>query len=447
MTEPFRPALHFTPAAGWMNDPNGMVLVHDTYHLFFQHDPGSIFHGPMHWGHATSTDLVHWSEQPVALRPDALGTCFSGSAVQDQHGAVKLFYTAHRLDADGRDYQTQCLVHADLSSGQFVRDPANPVLGNPGQEVFRDPKVIWHEGTSRWIMAITLGQSIGFYSSVDMVSWTFESAFGEGHGRHGDGVWECPDLICMPDPDGHPVWVLIVSVSLDAYGRGSGTQYFLGEFDGRHFVNANAARTELWLDHGRDFYAAQTFFGHGQAPPVVMAWASNWTYARHTPTTAFRGAMTLPRQLGLVRTTAGLRLAHSVPDPVRQAFSAAGPQSGVYHRRLDIDLSLGRSVEICLFGESEPHFLCVQGESGIVQIETRRGFVEGMTEFEHTYTVPVPFIGTRLALDLYVDRGLVELIAADGLVSVTNLFFPNDVEGGLKVTGSATVQYSCSEAG
>ena len=144
-----------------MNDPNGMIRVDGVYHLFFQHDPDSTVQGPMHWGHAKSTDLVNWEELPVALYPTALGTCFSGSAIETADGALKLFYTAHQRP-DGRDFQTQCLVHADRALTTFTSEPANPVVKNPGLECFRDPKVIWHATTARWIMAVTLGQSIGF---------------------------------------------------------------------------------------------------------------------------------------------------------------------------------------------------------------------------------------------------------------------------------------------
>ena len=163
-----------------MNDPNGLIKVDGVYHLFFQHDPGSINHGPMHWGHACSTDLVTWRELPVALYPNELGTCFSGTAVEGADGEIKLFYTAHRR-IDDQDYQVQCLVHADQSLTTFRFDAANPVLDNPGLVCFRDPKVLWHEASKRWVMAVTHGQSVGFYSSQEPIGWHFESSFGEGH--------------------------------------------------------------------------------------------------------------------------------------------------------------------------------------------------------------------------------------------------------------------------
>ena len=229
----------------------------------------------MHWGHARSTDLVTWEELPVAHYPTELGTCFSGSTVETADGQLKLFYTAHRR-IHGEDYQVPCLVHADRSLSNFHHDERNPVLDNPGLPCFRDPKVIWHEPSQRWIMVITHGQSIGFYSSPDLSEWTHESDFGIGHGRHSDGPWECPDLFAMTGPDGAEHWILLVGIGSGGYAAGSETQYFVGRFDGSAFVNDNRPGTTLWLDYGRDFYAAQTFFDRRGAAPIVLGWASNW---------------------------------------------------------------------------------------------------------------------------------------------------------------------------
>ncbi len=429
MSEKFRPKFHFAPRAGWMNDPNGMIRVDGAYHLFFQHDPDSTLHGPMHWGHARSTDLVNWEELPVALYPTELGTCFSGSAIETGNGELKLFYTAHQRHGD-RDFQTQCLVHADRALTTFALEPANPVVDNPGIECFRDPKVIWHAGTARWIMAVTQGQSIGFYSSTDLIDWTFESAFGETDGRHSDGPWECPDLVAMRAPDGSEHWILLVGIGSGAYGHGSGGQYFLGQFDGHRFVNANTPETELWLDYGRDSYAAQTFFDRTGAAPVSIAWASNWTYARATPTQAFRGVMSLPKEMHLVETGHGLRLAQRVPASVKQAFAALAGPTGTYRQDIAVNLAVGQQADIALFGEQAPHFIVQRISDASATIRTIRAGVTGMPDFAHDYAVDLAYpTEGPLALELYVDRGLVELGSSDGLVWITNLFFPEHPPG------------------
>lgn len=433
MTELYRPRLHFTPASGWMNDPNGLIRVDDLWHLFFQHDPDSTKHGPMHWGHAVSRDLTTWEERPIALRPDSLGTCFSGSAIRDGQGEITLFYTAHSVSPDGRDHQVQCAAHVDAALERFAPHKANPILDNPGYEVFRDPKVIWHAPTGQWVMLLTEGRKIGFYGSTDLETWTHLSSFGGDQGHCRGCVWECPDLLELPDGDGGSKWALIVSVSDGALGPGSGTQYFIGQFDGRGFINDNPPETVLWLDIGRDFYAPQSFFDPDAAAPLVIAWASNWTYARQTPTDAFRGAMSLPRRLGLLRTEAGWRLAHTVPPEVVAAFDASRDRATF---RLGFNLSFEQQsdISIALFGEKEAHFRIRRNGERRLTLATRRAGYAGLPEFDHAYSVDFPWEPNRpLAVELFADRGLVELFCADGTVSLTNLFFPENPAGPMSI--------------
>lgn len=428
-----------------MNDPNGLIKVDGICHAFFQHDPHSTNHGPMHWGHATSKDLVHWTEQPIALYPTDLGTCFSGSAVETPMGEIKLFYTAHSKTPSGEDFQSQCLVHADRSLSQFTSEPANPVVPNPDRVVFRDPKVIWHAPTNRWIMLVTEGQSIGFYGSTDLTNWTFLSTFGTGHGRHSDdGPWECPDLVALSGTDGEAAWVLIVGLNPGGYAPGSGTQYFIGQFDGVRFTNANPAETELWLDYGRDYYAAQTFFDRAnRGEPIAMGWASNWLYARETPTSLFRGSFTLPRQLRLTETAAGLRVAASVPKHVSDQFdhfrigdAPLVPRNGTYALTGTVRLQPGQVSQIALFGETVPQLTFERGAEGHVSLRLARAPTDGMRGFGHDYDVP---IGTIEEFDvaLFVDNGLVELSADRGRVWATNLHFPAEVAGRVAVTRGA----------
>lgn len=411
-----------------MNDPNGLIKIDGTYHLFFQHDPDSIDHGPMHWGHASSVDLMTWAEHPVALRPNGLGTCFSGSAIETDEGNIKLFYTAHR-HAGGQDLQVQCVVHADRGLEQFLFDAQNPVVPNPGLPAFRDPKVIWHAQTRRWIMLVTEGQSIGFYASSDLIGWVYLSSFGEGHGRHSSGPWECPDMVPMATPNGSTAWVLIVGLNPGGYAPGSGTQYFVGHFDGSRFTNANSPETELWLDHGRDYYAAQTFFDRERlGGPVAVAWASNWLYAKQTPTKAFRGVMSLPRELFLAETRSGLRVGMRLPSSVSKHLGdkeRAGTGSLAYLA----ELAVGDALAIELFGESHPQFVVRRDTVDRGSIQTLRRGIAGTDGFEHDYSVEVDWPTEQpLGLTAVVDRGLVELSTDDGLVWITNVFYPQQFE-------------------
>src|SRR4051812_15309914 len=215
--EQYRPQVHFSPKEKWMNDPNGMVYFDGQYHLFYQYYPGGTVWGPMHWGHATSKDLIHWQHQPIALYPDSLGYIFSGSAVVDSNntsgfgvdGKVPLvaIFTHHNPageKAEQSNYQNQSLAYSLDEGKTWTKYTDNPVLKNPGIKDFRDPNVRWHDEVKKWVMTLARKDRITFYSSPDLKNWTKESEFGEKLGAHG-GVWECPDL--MPfTVDGNEVW-------------------------------------------------------------------------------------------------------------------------------------------------------------------------------------------------------------------------------------------------
>ncbi len=247
--EPYRPQLHFSPQQQWMNDPNGMVYYEGEYHLFYQYHPYSNVWGPMHWGHAVSKDMVTWEELPVALWPDEQGTIFSGSAVIDWNNTTGFgsvdnppmvaIYTYHNHAGEnmGRvDFQSQAIAYSLDKGRSWSKYKNNPVLANPGEFAFRDPKVFWHEGSGQWIMSLAVADTIHFYSSPNLKEWQFESKFGEGLGVHA-GVWECPDLIELPVENGTGSrYVLLVSIGEGGPNGGSATQYFVGDFDGKRFT-------------------------------------------------------------------------------------------------------------------------------------------------------------------------------------------------------------------
>lgn len=432
----YRPNLHLSPAVGWLNDPNGLICHEGQWHAFYQHDPDQIGHGTMHWGHAVSDDLVHWQHQPIALYPDKFGACWSGSAIATPEGEVKLFYTAHRKAPDGRDDENQCLVNVDRTFTVFERDEDNPVLTNSGESVFRDPKVVWHAQSGRWIMVVTTGQAVSFYSSVDLHDWRFESSFGLGQGHHDEAPWECPDLVEIEIEDGGTAWVLIVSIAHGSYSGGSGTQYFIGGFNGHVFTNANPPETVLWMDFGRDFYAAQTFFNSGKRP-VALAWASNWRYALLTPTRDYRHAFSLPRSLSLRRTAHGLRLAQTVPDMVRTAFpvterQTSGEMAGTYRLRFEEAETAGE-WSLHLFGEDIPQ-LSLRRENGQAVLHIHRDekwASEVAPLFASTFSVCLP--EETFDLEIYIDRGLVELSACNDLVWITMQHFPENPEGEVRL--------------
>jgi fructan beta-fructosidase len=314
-----QPRFHFTPPAGWINDPNGLVYLDGEYHLFYQHNPEALVWGPMHWGHAVSRDLVHWEHLPIALAPDDLGAIFSGSAVIDRDNSagfgpsamVAIFTHA------SKERQAQSLAYSTDRGRTWKKYANNPVLAPPqGQRDFRDPKVFWYGGQAgdgHWVMLLAAGQSIWLYRSSDLKAWTKTGEFG-GAGAQG-GVWETPDLL-NPPIDGGPktAWVLAVSVQNGAPSGGSGVQYFVGDFDGTTFRSTNSADSVRWADYGGDFYAAQSWNDAPAGHALWLAWMNNWNYADSIPADGgWRGSMTLPRELGLVREGTDLVLIQRPP--------------------------------------------------------------------------------------------------------------------------------------
>jgi len=257
--EALRPQYHFTPNSGWMNDPNGLVYNDGVYHLFYQYYPHATVWGPMHWGHATSIDMAHWEHQPIALFPDENGLIFSGSAVVDkentsgfgENGVAPLvaIFTYHLMEGEkaGRDdFQTQGIAYSLDNGVSWKKYDGNPVLPNEGIRDLRDPKVFWHEDTKSWIMALVAGDHAKFYRSKNLKQWDNISDFGLDQGAHG-GVWECPDLFPLPvDGTDEEKWVLVISIGGGGPNGGSGTQYFIGDFDGTTFTSEQ--EEYKWLD-------------------------------------------------------------------------------------------------------------------------------------------------------------------------------------------------------
>ncbi len=242
--EIWRPQYHFSPPKNWINDPNGMVFFDGEYHLFYQHNPSGIQWGNMSWGHALSRDLVHWEHLPLALAEEAGYMIFSGSAVVDskntsgfgQGGKPPLvaIFTGSNTQ---KPWQNQQLAYSNDRGRTWTKYAKNPVL-DIGETDFRDPKVFWHEPSRRWIMAVAwpLQHQVRFYASPNLKDWKHLSDFGPAGSI--SGVWECPDLFTLRLENGNRAekWVLVVNVGTGAPSGGSGTQYFVGEFDGKRFT-------------------------------------------------------------------------------------------------------------------------------------------------------------------------------------------------------------------
>ena len=301
----YRPVYHHTPPYGWMNDANGLFYKDGLYHLYYQYNPYACVWGNMHWGHSTSTDMVHWEHQPVAIYRDGYGHIFSGSSVVDHANtagfgerAVVSFYSSYNTQ---REYvQTQCLAYSLDDGMTFTKYEGNPVLVPfDGIKDFRDPKVFWYEPEQKWIMIVSADKEMRFYTSQNLKDWEYMSGWGEGYGVQ-PRQFECPDFFQLTTAEGETKWVMIVNVNPGCYFGGSATQYFVGEFDGKSFTCDSPKETVKWLDWGKDHYATVCFSNTGDRV-IAVPWMSNWQYGTIVPTKYFRSANAIPRELGLFK--------------------------------------------------------------------------------------------------------------------------------------------------
>ena len=448
-TPQYRPAYHFTPAAHWMNDPNGMVYYQGTYHLFFQYYPGGMTWGPMHWGHATSPDMVSWREQPIALYPDSLGYIFSGSAVVDaqntsgfgKNGQVPLVAMFTHHDPKGEKagsatYQNQSLAYSLDAGKTWTKYAGNPVLKNTGIKDFRDPKVSWNEAARKWVLTLATLDRITFYSSPNLKDWTRESEFGEKLGAHG-GVWECPDLFPLT-LNGKTYWVLIVNLNPGGPNGGSATQYFVGQFDGHAFTPLNDQTK--WADYGPDEYAGVTWANTG-GRRLFLGWMSNWDYANQVPTAPWRSAMTIPRTLGLRQAGGEIYLTSQPAAELGHLATATTTVPNVAVKApLDLTARLKNTTgkhKLTLRTQQLAGFELVLGNAAGEELvvgydqaanhyfidRSKAGQVSFNPKFANRATAPRLSAAAGTELTLYCDAASVELFADQGLTAMTAIFF------------------------
>ena len=444
-----------------MNDPNGLVHTAAGYHAFFQYNPSDTVWGDIVWGHAVSEDLLHWRQLGVAIDPGDV-MAFSGSAVPcdaevlGSEGGPLLVaaYTGHHADSELQE-QRLAVSRDDGLSWQPLGD--EPVLGERSPH-FRDPCLFWHSASEAWVMMVVYASrhQVAFFRSPDLRTWTRHGIFQMDEAE--DVEWECPELVRLADPQhpGRDLWMLKVDLSKGAVAGGSGGKYFLGNFDGFAFEALpvvdgppEAEGLWAWLDYGKDFYAAQTFsrstFGKS---PLWLGWASNWQYARQTPTETWRGCLSLPRHLSLGTGKRGCYLrqtpiplnavATGPPQALPQRIEACAPRVTVPSgrcfelrcrftrwtaREIGLDLAVGRGCRSRLVFQLDSERL----------IFDRR--MSGETAFHGEFPVlmEAPFAPRRgFDLHVVVDHSVVEVFVDNGRLTMTHLIFPPDGAEGFR---------------
>jgi sucrose-6-phosphate hydrolase SacC (GH32 family) len=302
--EEHRPQLHFSTIRGWINDPNGLVFYDGEFHLFFQHYPYGYYWGQPHWGHAVSTDLIHWEQIEDALYRHEHGGIYSGSSVIDykntagfktgEDDVMVAIYTTNR-DFGNRVAASQNLAYSNDKGRTWIDYEQNPVIGDRTDvlETYnaRDPKVIWHEPAGKWIMVVfeRIGHSI--FTSNDLKKWEYQS--------HIETFWECPELFELPvDGNSNNTKWVMYGVSGD---------YLIGEFDGKEFIPESGMFNYL---QGK-FFAAQTFTNvpekDGRRIQVGYCEIPGWVDVPDSKP-PFNGMISFPTELTLRNTANGIRM-------------------------------------------------------------------------------------------------------------------------------------------
>lgn len=458
----YRPLFHFTPRYGWMNDPNGMFYKDGVWHLYFQYNPYGSKWQNMTWGHATSADLVNWKHEPIAIRPDGLGSIFSGSGAVDRgntagfgEDAVIALYTSAGTS------QMQSLAYSTDNGKTFTKYPANPILTLESEA--RDPNMFYNAETGEWnlVLAHALDHEMLFFTSPDLKSWTLQSSFGKGIGAQ-DGVWECPDLFRLPvDGTDEKKWVLICNINPGGPFGGSAIQYFIGDWDGKTFTADTAADSLIptkWLDYGKDNYALVSWSDAPDNRRTAIGWMSNWQYAAEVPTMQYRSANTLPREIGLFRGADGQIYASSAPSPEVMAlrdrlvvnaskvsvkknariYTLPAVNDGVCEIIADFDAQKADSLEFVLSNKAGDRVVMRYNSADRTISFDRResGIVDFSESFPAVTVAPTFEKNGKVTLRIFIDRSSIELFGNGGRFVMTNIVFPNEPYSTLSVNSA-----------
>lgn len=494
--EPYRPLYHHTPAYGWMNDANGLVYKDGEYHLYFQYNPYGSVWGNMHWGHSVSTDLIHWEHLEPAIARDTMGHIFSGSTVVDKDNtagfganAIIAFYTSHKSIGVGHQRQQQCMAYSLDNGRTYTKYEGNPVLTPfDGLEDFRDPKVFWYEPEQKWVMIVSADKNMRFYTSKNLKEWEYMSEFGAGYGPQ-PNQFECPDFLHMAvDGDSTKMkWVMIVNINPGFVYGGSGTMYFVGDFDGHKFTCDTKPEVTKWLDWGKDHYATVTY-SNTEDRIIAMPWMSNWHYANLTPTQQFRSANALPRELklytgedgqlyvsaGPVAETTVLRQSekdlgsYALNDSEEMVENLFPDSTSAFELNFEVEPGTAKTAGVELlnakgektniyFDFENGRIVTDRAESGIVEfgndvkphdIETsssRRACIDGLLHYVNDFALATwAPVNAKEAhrVQIFVDKSSVEVFVDGGKVAMTNLVFPTEPYNSLRFSatgGEATI--------
>jgi len=488
-TSEWRPAIHFYAPPNWINDPNGPILLNGEYHLFFQLNPFGDQWGHMSWGHAVSSDLAHWKRLPIAIPEENGVAIFSGSTVEDRENTSGLCGAGQKTPGclvaiytgDSKDKEDQNIAVSRDAGTTWTKFASNPVI-DLNRKNFRDPKVFWHAPSQSWVMVVSLADQhkVQIYRSKNLRQWELASEFGPAGAI--TGVWECPDLFELPvmDASGKRVydtvtrhfvsrWVLSVNVSRGGPTKGSGDQYFVGQFDGSHFTEDHPGSGAQWADWGKDFYASTSFSNipaspEGNQERVWIAWMAGLQYVSKLPSLPGRGEMTMARRIflrqppalhGSISSEEPLLLVQKpilpIPADKRYAAMFGGPRfqpikeanaqlvaqkpvGNVYRLRFTFDpgeaaesgVRLRRSTADPDSPAEEETVVGIDQSKGTVFVDrTHSGKTDWSPDFPVRVSAPLkhPQAGS-IPMEIVVDNNSIEVFAEDGETVLTDLIYP-----------------------
>ena len=447
----FRQRYHFMAPAGWLNDPNGCIYHKGIYHLYYQHNPYAPVWGTMHWGHATSTDLVHWQHKPIALAPSEFydnhpgGGVFSGSIIENGNGLLCAFYTAATNPGTGF-MQTQCMAESSDHGQTFKKFKGNPVIARVPEGIstdFRDPKVIRYG--DYWYMV--LGASIGkgarnggegcacLYRSDNLLKWDYCGIIARSEGRYGT-MWECPDLFPLGDK-----WVLIFS---PMFMENRKAVYLIGEmdFDIPRFTILNDGE----IDWGCEYYAPQSLVDD-KGRRILMAWQNGWDWMpwwnNFGPTAAegWCGCMALPRSVSLDAESRLVSNPVSELEQLRrdektlenlligsQKIEIPCADSISFELKMEIDIrqSTGLKFYLMLRAATEKYTTIVidfaKKKIFFDRTKSDNGFSSGIKECD------LMMEGMIFTLRLFSDTSSIELFMDGGRTCMSNTIYPTHQE-------------------
>jgi len=440
--ELYRPGYHFSPPKNWLNDPNGLIYFGGVYHLYYQYNPYGTDWGHMSWGHAISTDLVHWKNLPIAMLEYGDVMIFSGCNVIDKNNtsgfcASKELGCLVAVYTQQTDREAQAIAYSNDFGLTYTQYANNPIIDLDLKD-FRDPKVFWYEEQQKWVMVVALSAvfKLQFYSSSDLKNWTYLSDFGPDGSEL--GAWEDPDLFSLTDDEGNQRWILYHAVDNEF------VEYYIGDFDGKNFVNSETKGETLFIDYGRDFIEAATWNNEPKGRRLIIAYLADGKYGAILPTQVWRGQMTLIRELKLKKYPEGFRLIQQPIEELERLRYSPQNYENVELKNQSMNLANANQMEIIaefvipendaanefgfkiFVGEDQSTSITYKVDSQELLVDrTKSGLIDWSPDFPSISSHVLASENGTVQLRIFIDQSSVEVFANGGKLAMTNLIYPD----------------------